>query len=193
MRRNLGTPMLVLATLLTLGLAACGQESDDTATDPASETTSAPATPSEPATPSDPATPGDPSPTIDEGGDGPVAFTEVAILTNTEEEGTVSTTPVALDSEKAVAEFTGQFTGQRMADDIRAAIADAPDTSADQALVGVVLAIGCDSPVELTVERVDGAVQVSPVMPKNQVQCFAAQTSVAILVVDTVKLSSILS
>ncbi len=184
MRRTLGTSSLVLATLLTVGLSACGQDADDTATDPAGEATSQS---SEPTTaPSD-----EPSPGTED--DGPVPFTQVALLTNTEEDGVVSTTPVPLDTEAAVAEFADQFTGARMAEDIRAAVAGAPDTDADQTLVGAVLVIGCDRPVDITVERVDGAVEVSPVLAKRQVQCFAAQTSVAILVVDTADLGPTVS
>ncbi len=185
MRRTLGTPhlvtSLVLATLLTLGLAGCG-DAEDTATDPTGEQTSQPSEPTE-----------EPTPTPESGDDGPVTFTQIAILTNTEEDGTVSTTPVPLDTEEAVAEFTAQFTGVRMAEQVRTAVADAPEVGADQTLVGAVLVIGCDRPTDITVERVDGDVLVSPVMSKRQVQCFAPMTSVAILVVDTVKLTGIVS
>ncbi|WP_248580461.1 hypothetical protein [Nocardioides sp. InS609-2] len=180
MRRTLGPPALVLATLLTLGLSACGQDADDTATDPVGEATSQSGEPTD-------------QPTPETEDDGPVPFTQVALLTNTEEDGTVSTTPAPLDTEAAVAEFTDQFTGSRMAEDIRTAVSSAPDIGADQTLVGAVLVIGCDRPIDVTVERVDGAVQVSPVMSKRQVQCFAAQTSVAILVVDTVELGPTVS
>ncbi|WP_426242085.1 hypothetical protein [Nocardioides sp. LHG3406-4] len=190
MRRNLGIPSLGLATLLTLGLAACAQDPNDSATDPSSETSQAGEPSTEASEPSEQPT-DEPSPEI--GDDGPVPFSQVAMLTNTEEGGTVSTTPVPLDSEAAVEEFASQFTGARMAEDIRAAVATAPEIDADQTLVGAVLVIGCDRPTALRVERVDGAVQVSPVMSKRQVQCFATMTSVAILVVDTVKLGPIVS
>lgn len=186
MRRSLGTPGLLLAALLTLGLSGCGD--DDTATDPAPSVQATPS--SEPASP----TPGDeaneqPTETAD---DGPVPYTEVAVITGSEEDGTASPTPVPLDSEQAVDDFVGQFTGSRLAEEVRAAVADAT-VGPGQTLVGAVVAIGCDRPDDLVVERVDGAVQVTPVMPKNQVQCLVAQTTVAILVLDTVKLDPIVS
>ena len=187
MRRTLGPPALVLATLLTVGLSACGED-DDTATDPGSDATSQSSEP----TPEPTATATD-GPAPETGADGPVTFTEVALITNTEEDGTVSPTPVPLDSDAAVAAFTEQFTGSRMAEDVRNAVANAPETGSEQTLVGVVLVIGCDPPTGVTVERVDGAVQVSPVLPKRQVQCFAPQTSVAILVLDTADLGPAVS
>ena len=184
-------PGLLLAALLTLGLAACtgDGDGDDTASDPAPSDQTSSAGPSTPTTTPNPSE----EPTVEVGDDGPIPFTEVAILTGTEEDGKASPTPVPLDSEAVLDDFVSQFTGPSLADDVRAAVAGAPDVGPDQTLVGVVVTIGCDRPDDLRVERVDGAVQVLPVLPKNQVQCFAAQTTVAVLVLDTAKLGPIVS
>ena len=189
------TASLLLAVLLTLGVSACGDDGDDTATDAApaasSGTAEAPTASADP-TPSQEPAPSD-GPTIDVQGDGPVPFTEVAVITGTEEDGMASPTPVLLESEEAVDDFVSQFTGPSLAGEVRAAVERAPEAGPDQSLVGAVVTIGCDRPDELRVQRVDGAVQVVALMPKNQVQCFAAQTTVAVLLLDTTKLDPVVS
>ena len=161
---------LILGALLalTLLLTGCGDDagSGDEADDPAPTQSSPPAE-------SDPA-------------EGPVDFTEVAMVTESNVGGEGSTQAAVLDSEEAVDEFAAQFEGTRMRDRLadEVAAADVPD---GQTLVGSVVAVGCDVPAEIFVEATPSGVKITPgkMPPPGDKQCLVAMTTVALVTVDS--------
>ena len=169
MKRSLGT----LSALLVLVLAAgCGDDtSEDTrADDPASSSSSS--TPSPGGSESDA-----PAGT-------PVDFTEVALLSETNAGGEVSQQPTLLDSPAAVTSFAGTLEGRTMDDKIKAAVVKA-DVPEGQALVGTVVAIGCDVPPGVSVDWNGTGLDVTAQKVEEPTkECFAPVTTVALLVVD---------
>jgi hypothetical protein len=163
MRRTLGTALLtvLLATVLT----GCGSDTDSTAGDPPSSTS----------------TSGDPSSTPGEG-DG--NFTEVALVSQTGAGGKVTNKGTELGDAAALAAFSQQFSDATMSSKLAAAVAGA-DVPADQALVGAVVAIGCDVPPGVSVQQSDGGVTITPLKTASpKPECFAPVTTVALVTVD---------
>jgi len=164
MKRSLGTLSALLVLLL---VAACGDDSreDARATDSASSS------------PTESGTPGDASAAT-------VDFVQVALLSETNAGGEVSQQPTLLDSPAAVTNFAATLDGRTMAGKIKSAVVktDVPD---GQAIVGSVVAIGCDVPSGVTLVWNGAGLDVTPLKAKQSHQeCLAPVTTVALLMVD---------
>jgi hypothetical protein len=170
MRRLLGS---VLAVLLLAGpLAACGDdEGSGTATDEPTATTDEPtATPSE-------------SPTKGGGTGDSVDFELVKMITETAAGGSTSETAVPLGDDDAVAQFTSQFENDAMTRQVQDAV-EATDVADDERLYGAVVAIGCDAPTDVTVTSTDSGLVITALkVPTPQQECFAAMTTVSLVLV----------
>ena len=164
MRRTLGP--LLLTALLTTGLTAgCGSD-DSTVSDQGSPSTSG-------------------SGSSGSAGDGAVEFDQVALVSQSAAGGRVGERATVLDDSAAVAAFSRQFRTDAVANRIEAAIrkADVPD---DRTVLGAVVSVGCDVPPGVTVQRVDGAIVISPMKVKSPLQeCLVAVTTVALVAVDS--------
>jgi hypothetical protein len=168
MRRTLGP--LLLTALLTTGLTAgCGSD-DSTVSDQ-----------------------GSPSPGSSESGsagsggqtgNGPVEFDQVALVSQSGAGGRVGERATVLDDSAAVTAFSRQFRTDAVANRIESEIrkADVPD---DRTVLGAVVSVGCDVPPGVTVQRVGGAVVITPMKVKSPLQeCLVAVTTVALVAVD---------
>ena len=161
MRRTLGTLVALVTLVIT---AACGSTSSSSvATDPSRGPASDPA--------GNPTWP-----------PGPIPDAHVLPLISMTAAGGKAT-PVAtpLDTEAQVARFTAQFRMPAIRHRIRAAVAGS-STSGDRALVGQVVAVGCDRPPGVdVVANADGRVELVPHEVASPLQeCLAAVTTVAI-------------
>ena len=111
-------------------------------------------------------------------------FTEVALLSETNAGGEVSQQPTLLDSPAAVTSFAGTLEGRGMADQIKAAVVKA-DVPEGQALVGTVVAVGCDVPPGVSVDWNGTGLDVTAHKVKKPTkECFAPVTTVSLLTVD---------
>ncbi len=156
MRRTLG-PLLLTALLTTALTAGCGSD-DSTVSDQ-----------------------GSPSPA----GDGAVEFDQVALVSQSAAGGRVGERATVLDDSAAVASFSRQFQTDAVANRIESEIrkADVPD---DQTVLGAVVSVGCDVPPGVSVQRVGGAIVVTPMKVKSPLQeCLVAVTTVALVAVDS--------
>jgi len=163
---------LILGLLLTLTLlAGCGE---DTAVDPAGQSSPSGSSSSAPG-----------STSSDAPSNGPVDFTEVAVVTETNVGGQVDEVAVDLTDEAAFAAFTSQFEDSRMEDKLRTAVEGA-DVAEGQTVVGAVVAVGCLPPTDLVVENTQRGLAITGVPDKRErsINCFAAVTSVAVVAVD---------
>jgi hypothetical protein len=128
----------------------------------------------------------EPSPSEVTSGPAGAEWTEVAIVHATAAGGSVSTTPVPLDTEEALAAFVAQFERSDLGEQVRAAVegADVPDGHVPAAAV---VALGCDVPpgVAVVTDRPGDGVRVVPEkVPSPLKECFAPVTSVAVLTLD---------
>jgi hypothetical protein len=172
MKRSLGTLSALLVLLLA---AACG---DDTGEDTRADV---PASSSPSSTPSSTPSPGGSESDAPAGT--PVDFTEVALLSETNAGGEVSQQPTLLDSPAAVTSFAGTLDGRTMSAEIKAAVVKA-DVPEGQALVGTVVAIGCDVPPGVSVDWNGTGLDVTALKVKKPTpECFAPVTTVALLTV----------
>jgi hypothetical protein len=171
MKRSLGT----LSALFVLQLAAgCGDDATDTRADDPSSSSS-------PSSPSSTPSPGGSESDAPAGT--PVDFTEVALLSETNAGGEVSQQPTLLDSPAAVTSFAGTLDGRTMAARIKAAVVKA-DVPEGRAVVGTVVAIGCDVPPGVSVDWNGTGLDVTALKVKKPTQeCFAPVTTVALLTV----------
>jgi hypothetical protein len=177
MRANSRKTLTTLAAgLLVLALAGCGDEEPTTAEDsPSSPSSSASST----------GTPSSSTPTDGAGGeDGPVQFELVEIVSATEGGGTVQTAPTQLGGAGKLDQFVADLQGDELPAEVRAA-AKSVRPAPDEGLFAAVVAIGCDVPHDITVERAAGELVVKPVIKKTGVECFAAVTSVAVFTAPT--------
>jgi hypothetical protein len=161
MRRHLGSflPVLLLTALSGTLLAGCG---DDSSSPVAKDSSSA----------------GD-SPSAQ-----PVGHKLVDTITVTGAGGTVSDTGVALSDDAAVQEFVSQFTSADLPQQVQDAVA-ATEVPEGEELYGAVVAVGCDSPDQVDVDVSDAAVTITAVaVPSPKPECFAAMTTVALVLVD---------
>jgi hypothetical protein len=170
--RTLGPVRTLAALLVAAALATgCGEEPADGpgegAADRASGTGAADGQQAEP---------GDPS-------TGPVAFEEVALLSESDVGGSVSDVAVPLDDQEAVAAFAEQFEGSRMHEALEEAVAGA-DVGPRRALLGSVVAVGCAQPEQLLVRATGAGVEVTSTAPKERMQCLVPVTTVALVTVD---------
>jgi len=168
MRRTLGSllPALLLVALPVATLAACGDDdSSAVATDPAptESSTSAPADP--------------PS-------EEPYGYELVDTITVTAAGGAVSPVGVPLSDAAAVQGFVSQFSSDDLPQQVQDAVA-ATDVPEGQELYGAVIAIGCDAPDQVDVDVSDAGVTITAVkVPSPLPECFAAMTTVALVLVD---------
>lgn len=166
MKRLLG---YIPSVLLAATLVACGNGGDSAGDDPAD---------SPPSTlPSDSAEPSD---------DGEILDQQIVSQTNVG--GQVDERAVVLRSEADVDEFLAPFEPGQLTEGVRKAV-DANDPQDDTALLGAVVAIGCDVPkeVELTQEGSGPVISLTPVKVKATTnQCLAPVTSIALVTVDDV-------
>ncbi len=173
MRRLLGT--VLPAALLVTALAACGDEtaSDSPGADP-SVTVSSPGGTGGLDTPDTPG-PDD---------EGSVAFDLVDTITVTAAGGALSEVAVPFTDDAAFRDFLGQFQISDMTDQIQNAVAGA-DIAQGQELYAAVVAIGCDSPSEVTVTDSGAGLVVTALKVLSPVpECFAAMTTVALVVAE---------
>jgi len=155
--RRLGTALLALGLL-----AGCGS-ADDTAAptdDQTSEQTQEPS-------PSPPET-------------GPVDFTQVAMISVSNADGTVDPQAVVLDSQAAVDEFAGQFSGTQMRTALTTAYKKA-DVPEGEVLVGAVVGVSCQAPSEVHVEQTKNGVEITADSVKTKNQCIVPVTTVALV------------
>ena len=167
MRRTLG-PLLLTALLTTALTAGCGSD-DSTVSDQGSPDSSG-------------------SGSIGSGGlagNGAVEFDEVALVSQSGAGGRVGERATVLDDSAAVTAFTRQFRTDAVANRIESEIrkADVPD---DQTVLGAVVSVGCDVPPGVAVQRVGGAIVITPMKVKSPLQeCLVAVTTVALVAVDS--------
>ncbi len=168
MRRVLGS---VLPTLLVVALVAsgCGDEEPGSVSDESTPTASG--SPSE----SDP-------PAEDPPG-GEVEFELVETITETAAGGAMSEAAVPLSDDTAVQEFNAQFETDTLPTRVQNVVnkTEVPD---DMVLYGAVVAIGCDSPTDVSVVAGDsGLVIIADKVPSPMIECFAPMTTVALVLV----------
>ena len=158
MRRALGQSLaLALAASCAVAVTGCGSDAG-TATDPAS-----------PSTASSSPTAGGPD------------FDEVALVSQTAAGGRVSPRPVPLDGAAAVSAFTDQFRSPGLGRQVAKAVRRA-DVPPGRALLGAVVAVGCDVPPGVRVEDSGAGPEITalPVGSPKQ-ECFAPVTTVAVV------------
>lgn len=115
---------------------------------------------------------------------GPVDFTLVRLLSRTAAGGEVDEVAVPLPDRAAVAEFSSQLRSAALGKQLAAAVTDA-ELAGDQALVGAVIAIGCDVPPGVRVSHDGEQLRIVPLeVVSPHVECFAPVTSVALVAVD---------
>jgi hypothetical protein len=169
-------------TLLLATVAGCGSDggdSDDPGT--ATDTSTSETTTSE--------SPTSDSPTSDSstGSGGQLVIGETVepgqavIVSASNVDGETSTLASALVDDKAVGRFLAT-TDARLAEDVRAAVR-ATQVPAGSTLFAAVVSVGCDQPTGLSWSRTFEGIEVTPTLPKSQVQCLVPVTSVALFLV----------
>lgn len=147
---------LALLLLLAAGASACGDDEGRSGDDPSSTARSSPT----------------------------VTARTVRIVSATAAGGRVSSLAVPLPDAAAVHRFGAQFTQPALTRKIVATV-EATDVPDGQALVGAVVAVGCDVPSRVTVAATDDGVVITAVEATSPVpECFASVTSVALVLVD---------
>lgn len=160
------TAIRLLATLMVLGLfVGCGSQ-DDTA-EPSSNDASSQTEESSP-------TPEEPEET------GPLDFTQVALISISNAEGTVSDEATVLDSQQAVDEFAGQFSGSQMPTALDRAYEKA-DLPEGEVLAGAVVAVACEAPTDVEATQTKGGLTITADPVKSKVQCLVPVTTVALV------------
>lgn len=173
MRRPLGSvlPVLLLVALPLLGLSACGDDEGGTVTDDSAlETSQGPSEDTPESSPRDPQ------------GDG-VDFELVEMITETAAGGATSETAVPLNDDNAVQAFNQQFETDALPTRVQEAV-EATEVPDDMLLYGAVVSIGCDAPTDVRVtESGSGLVITAMKVPSPHQECFAAMTTVALVLV----------
>jgi hypothetical protein len=167
------------ATLLLTTVAGCGSEggdSDDPGAGAATDTAS-----SEPTTPETPTS----DSSTGSGGQFVVGETvepgQAVIVSASNVDGDTSTLASALVNDKALGKFVATMEA-RLAQDVRAAVR-ATRVPADSTLFGAVVSVGCDTPTAISWSTTFEGIEVTPTMPKTEVQCLVPVTSVALFLV----------
>jgi len=111
---------------------------------------------------------------------GPIDFTEIALVSESNVDGTVSPRAVVLDSEAAVEEFAGQFTGTQMGQALSKQYARA-DVPEGEVLVGAVVDVSCQPPTKVQVAKTEQGVKISAKQVASKVQCLVPVTTVALV------------
>ena len=115
---------------------------------------------------------------------GPIDFKLVEMVTETNVGGMVSPGAVPLADVSAVQNFAAQFDDDRMATRLTQVIDElkVPD---DKATYAAVVALGCEVPPGVTVTSTDTGILIEGTAPSEKpVECFAAMTTVAVVLVD---------
>jgi hypothetical protein len=154
-------PTFLPALVLVLALGGCGDDTGGDATPPGSGSPRATSRPT----------------------DGSVEFDLVDTITVSSAGGTVSGVAVPMSDDAAAREFLAQFTNEQLAGQVQDAIAgtDVPD---GHALYAAVVAIGCDSPDQVTVtDGGSGPVITAVKVATPHLECLVAMTTVALVLV----------
>lgn len=167
MGNTLRTAVVPLVAGLMVVLVACGQP--DTDTDSATTGSSSESTDPTPDASSD-----SPEDT------GPLDFTQIALISVSNAEGSVSEEATVLDSQQAVDEFASQFSGSRMATALNKAYQKA-DLPAGEVMVGAVVGVACQAPTEVDVAQTANGVTITADPVKSKVQCIVPVTTVALV------------
>lgn len=149
-----------LLLVATLALGACGTDSDEPTAEPTSTPTESPAE----------------SPT-----DGEAAYTEVATFTDTRikmREAGGETVPLA-SSADVKAWLAPAKAPASLIHDVQEAVEREPDKD----LRGAVLWVGCDAPADWTIVPAGDSYEVRVTPPKQQTQCLAPMTWLALVAV----------
>jgi hypothetical protein len=108
----------------------------------------------------------------------------VAILSGTAAAGTTSGEVVDLDTTTGIEQLVGELRRGRLANQVRARVA-ATDVPDGQRLVGAIVNIGCDTPVDVKVVGAANGVRLEPVFQgKPMPECLAAVTTIALVLVQ---------
>ncbi len=107
---------------------------------------------------------------------------EVVFVSESAVGGNVLSTATTIDGDQSIQEFAGQFEDPRMADRIAAEAAriDVPD---GDELAAAVVAVACDAPTDVSVERTTAGLQVTSPPVKTDKQCLVPVTTVALVTV----------
>ena len=160
---------LVAAGLAVALLAGCGSDAREAA--PVEEETSS--------KPSDKTK--EPTPSEDESvPPGPIEYTAIALVSGSNVDGTVSPRAVVLDDKKALQEFAGRFSGERMGTALSKEYARA-NLPKDEVMLGAVVDVSCNPPSELQVEKTKRGVEVTATTKASKVQCLVPITTVALV------------
>ena len=175
------TSLASLALVLSVGLGACGDGGDDTATDPDSSSTPSPSedTPS-PEPSGTPQTDVGTSETV--AATGSAGVTQATMVHATEVGGSASTLAFALDTDQAVVDFVNQF-DESFAEPLGAAIGAEVGLAPDATPYAATVAVGCDAPRSVAIDAGEAGFEVVPKLPKSSVQCLAPMTYVVVFTV----------
>ncbi len=115
---------------------------------------------------------------------GQVEFELVGIVTETAVGGDVAPAATPLPDVSSVQRFAAQFTDDRMQARLTQVV-DGLEVPEDQAMYAAVVAIGCHTPSDITVDRGDIGLTISDASPIIEPgECLAPMTSVAVVLVD---------
>ena len=168
MRRALGSLLLpaLLTGVVALGAAGCGNATDTAAGTAGDTAGGSHRTPSSSST----------------AGSGPAET--VAMISQTNAGGRVNPAPTVLDGPAALASFAGQFHSGAIGARLRQTVSQA-HVHAGRALVAAVVAVGCDTPRDVEVDRTADGLEVTAQSSRSsKAECFAPVTTVAVVDVD---------
>jgi hypothetical protein len=184
MRRTLGS-LVLSAALAAPVLAGCGDGGAERRAEDSSSPTPTGSTSMDSATPSESSS--SPTPTSPSGTPAPgeaVAFTEVALISQTAAGGETDSRPTILGNRAAVGRFTSQFESDTLAGRLLAAIRKT-DLPPEHRFAAAVVSIGCDVPPGVTVQAQDDGLAIVPMKVKSPLQeCLAPVTTVALVTID---------
>ncbi|WP_141014421.1 hypothetical protein [Nocardioides sambongensis] len=120
--------------------------------------------------------------------DGPVEHRLVEVVTVTGAGGKVSTSPTPLPDSPSLLRYAALLrggdpsgdAGDVLADEVTAVVEGATVAEGD-VLAAAVVRVGCGTPTEVVVERVDGRLEVSAEPAPDAAVCEAPETSVAVV------------
>jgi hypothetical protein len=107
----------------------------------------------------------------------------VAILSATAIGGQISKVAVDLGAPSGIDQLVGGLNRDSLENQVRAKVA-ATQVPEGRRLVGAIVSVGCDRPVDVKVVDAGGAVRLEPIFAgKSTMECFAAVTSIALVLV----------